>query len=544
LKLLPIAVQLQGVNGTPNRETGNPMTRLTTALASILLVSTVGAARAQTSQPITIRGLGTISFPTSTHSAAAESTFVRGVLLLHVFQYGDAAEAFRAAERLDPTMALAYWGEAMTHDHPVWDQEDVAAARAALAKYAPTAAAREAKAPTPRERLYLHAVDILFGGGPKAQRDTLYSRAMKTLLATYSTDDEARAFYALSLLGLSQGVRDVPTYLHAAAIAESVFARNPHHPGAAHYWIHGMDDPAHAAQALPAARALSAIAPNAAHAQHMTSHIFMALGMWKDVVRANENAMRVVDSMRALRAQPPTFCGHYNLWLEYGYLQRGRTDDARTLMEKCELQAVRPTADAQDPDNTLLGSAVQMWTRYILDTRDWSGDQAHWTPDFGSARYPRITWEFTRGFAAARRGDVQTARDAQRGFQRLRTQLMAAIAAKREPDPNDAEYRKRLDVLGLELDAALQLADTPADSDSAVALLRRATQIEDSMAFAFGPPYVDEPAHEMLGDVLLRHGRFTEAALEFQAALERAPGRVSATRGLERARAGTAHGTP
>lgn len=511
------------------------MTRLTAALASMQLLCTAGLARAQNAEPITIRGLGTISFPTSTHSAAAESTFVRGVLLLHVFQYDDAAAAFRAAQHLDPTMALAYWGEAMTHDHPVWDEEDVTAARAALGKLAPVPAAREAKAPTPRERMYLHAVDILFGSGPKARRDTLYARAMKSLLAAYPTDDEARAFYALSLLGLSEGVRNVPTYLHAAAIAESVLARNPHHPGAAHYWIHSMDDPAHAAQALPAARALSTIAPNAGHAQHMTSHIFMALGMWNDVVRANENAMRVVDSMRALRGQPPTFCGHYNLWLEYGYLQLGRTDDARALMERCELQASPPTRDAQDPDNTFLGSAVQMWTRYILDTRDWSGDQAHWTPDFGIARHPHITWEFTRGFAAAKRGDVTTARDAEKGFRRLRAQLLAEITAKRQPDPNDAEYRKRLDVLGLELDAALQLAGTPPDSDSAVVLLRRAAKIEDPMAFAFGPPYVDEPAHEMLGNILLGQGHVAEAAGEFRAALAHAPGRVGATRGLARA---------
>jgi len=492
----------------------------------------------QRGQPMTLAGLGTVTFPTSTHSAAAESTFVRGVLLLHVFEYDDAAEAFRTAQQLDPDMAMAYWGEAMTQDHPVWDQEDPAAARTVLAKYAATAEAREAKAPISRERGYLHAVDILFGDGPKAKRDTLYSEAMHAVLEANPDDDEARAFYALSLLGLSQGVRNVPTYLRAAAVAESVFARNPQHPGAAHYWIHGMDDPEHAADALPAARALSGIAPDAAHAQHMTSHIFMALGMWDDVVRANENATRVVNDGRAAQGRGPSFCGHYNFWLEYGYLQLGRTDDAGTLMEKCQGQASPPSADAQDPDNTLLGSAVQMWTRYVLDTQDWSGKQARWTPDFGTAQYPRATWAFTRGFAAAKRDDLPTARNALTAFQDTRAQLLADIAAKTETDPGDVEYRKRLDVLGLELEAAVRLAASPTHPDSALTLLGAATTLEDSMAFAFGPPYVDEPSHEMLGDVLLGLGRFAEAARELQAALKRAPGRVSVTRGLERARAG------
>ncbi len=492
----------------------------------------------QTAEPITIAGLGTVSFPTPTRSARAESTFVRGVLLLHVFEYDEAAAAFREAQRLDPGMALAYWGEAMTDTHPVWDQQDRAAGRAALARLAPTAAEREAKAATPRERGYLHAVDILYGDGPKARRDTLYSQAMAALLDAYPNDDEARAFYALSLLGLTQGVRHVPTYLHAAAVAESVFARNPRHPGAAHYWIHGMDDPEHAADALPAARALSDIAPDAAHAQHMTSHIFMALGMWDDVVRANENATRVVNAARRAHGRGLTSCGHYNFWLEYGYLQQGRPDDARTLTEHCQQEAHPAPGDPRDPDNSLLGSAVQMWTRYVIDTRAWSGEAVQWTPDFGDAAAPRATWEFTRGLAAAERGDAQTARASLEGFERARTRLLAEIARAAEPDPNDAEYEKRLGVLELELQAAVQLAATPADSDSAIALLRRATALEDSMAFAFGPPTVDMPSHELLGEVLLARKQFPAAVRELQAALRRTPGRVSVERALRRAQAG------
>jgi tetratricopeptide (TPR) repeat protein len=512
--------------------------RSVAALAAACLCLLPGRLAAQTPVPITIAGLGTLSFPTSTRSAQAESTFVRGVLLLHVFEYDDAAAAFRTAQKLDPGMALAYWGEAMTHTHPVWDEQDVAAARAALAKLAPTAAAREAKAATPRERGYLHAVDVLYGEGPKVRRDTLYAQAMDALRAADPKDDEARAFYALSLLGLTQGVRDVPTYLHAAAVAESIFARNPQHPGAAHYWIHGMDDPEHAADALPAARALSAIAPDAAHAQHMTSHIFMALGMWDDVVRANENAMRVVNAARHAAGRGPTYCGHYNYWLEYGYLQQGRLDDARMLMEHCQAQARPAPGDPRDPDNSSLGSAVAMWARYVIDARAWSGAVVRWTPTFGDAAAPQATWAFTRGLAAAMRGDLQAARAAEDTFERTRAHLVAEIGRAAEPDPNDAEYEKRLGVLGLELQAAIQLAGAPPDSDAAIRLLDRATALEDSMAFAFGPPDVNLPSHELLGEVLLARGQFPQAARALEAALRRTPGRVSVVRALQRARAG------
>ncbi|HEX5410147.1 MAG TPA: hypothetical protein VFW89_10290 [Gemmatimonadaceae bacterium] len=494
------------------------------------------ALTAQAAVPVTIQGLGSIAFPVVSHSSAADTQFVRGVLLLHLFEYDEAAAAFRHAERIDPAMAMAYWGEAMTYTHPVWDEQDLPAARAALAKLAPTATAREAMAVTPRERGYLRAVDILYGDGPKARRDTLYAQAMGALLAANPRDDEARAFYALSLMGLSQGVRNVPTYLHAAAIAESVYARNPRHPGAAHYWIHALDDPDHAAAALPAARALSKIAPDADHAQHMTSHIFMALGMWPDVVRANENAMRVVDAALAAHGRGPRFCGHYNFWLEYGYLELSRVDDARALMERCQRQAeaARTAAKAgqYDPDNSPMASAVTMWSRYVLDSQDWSDTVAQWTPSLAGAAAPHATWEFTRGFAAAKRGDTATSRIALAAFQQDRAQLSRNIAGEREPDPNDAEYLKRLGVLDLELQALTRFSGQSADTAAALTLLQRATVLEDSMAYAFGPPNVDKPSHELYGEVLFTMKRFAAAEHEFQMALGRAPGRELALRGL------------
>ena len=501
-----------------------------------IIAALAGTLAAQTPpRPITISGLGTVTFPVSTGSAAAESAFVKGVLLLHLFEYEEAEAQFHAAQTLDSGMALAYWGEAMTHDHPVWDEEDPAAARAALARYAPTAAQREARPPTPRERGFFHAVDLLFGDGPKARRDTLYSRAMDSLLIRYPADDEIRTFYALSLLGLSQGVRNVPTYLRAAAIAESVFARNPDHPGAAHIWIHALDDPAHAAQALPAARALATISPDAGHAQHMTSHIFMALGMWDDVVRANVNAQRVVNRELAASGAGPLRCGHSTSWLEYGYLELGRTDSARTLMTGCREKARASSGDPRDPDDSDLGSAVEMWSRYVIDTKGWSGAEIQWTPEFGaSGWWARATWEFTRGLAAAERGDSSGLRRELADFGAARAALLNEMASQPD-DPENIESRKRLDVLELELEGELRLG---ASADSGLALLRRATQIEDSMAFAFGPPDVEKPSHELLGDVLLGLGRYGEAAAEYQAALRKAPGRVTSVQGLARAKGG------
>src|SRR3989449_3847845 len=216
--------------------------------------------------------LGPIHFPTS-GAPAARASFIRGVLLLPSFEYRDAAQAFRDAQRIDARFALAYWGEALTYTHPVWNEQDRNAARAVLQRLGSSADARRALTPTPREKAYLHAVEVLYDDGSKAARDTAYSSAMERLAAAFPTDREAQVLYGVSLLGLSQGVRDVPTYLRAAAIAQRVFRDNPNHPGAAHLLIHCYDDATHAALGLSAARAYSRIAPDAPHAQHMPTHI-------------------------------------------------------------------------------------------------------------------------------------------------------------------------------------------------------------------------------------------------------------------------------
>jgi hypothetical protein len=155
------------------------------------------------------------------------------------------------------------------------------------------------KAKTPREKAYLAAGEALFGEGEKNDRDRRYALAMEQLHAKYPDDVDATCFYALALLGTSNAGRDVPTYMRAAALMEEVFERNPQHPGAAHYLIHSVDDSVHAPLGLRAAYAYAKIAPDSPHAQHMTSHIFLALGMWDETVAANERTIQLINDAAA-----------------------------------------------------------------------------------------------------------------------------------------------------------------------------------------------------------------------------------------------------
>ena len=239
--------------------------------------------------------LGSIDFPTS-GAAAAQPAFLKGVLLMHSFEYDDAKEAFVEAQQADPGFAMAYWGEAMTYNHAVWQQTAPDLARAALARLAPTAEGRLAKAATAKEKDWLASLDSLYGAGDKLARDRAYAEQLRRMHDKYPADDEVTAFYALALLGTSHGGRDVSIYMKAAALVEQVYARNPQHPGAAHYLIHAYDDPVHAPLGLRFADAYSRIAPAASHALHMPSHVYFALGMWDEASAINERSMKAADA--------------------------------------------------------------------------------------------------------------------------------------------------------------------------------------------------------------------------------------------------------
>jgi tetratricopeptide (TPR) repeat protein len=456
--------------------------------------------------------LGSIDFPNS-GTPAAQAPFLRGVLLLHSFEYEDAAKAFREAQAADSDFALAYWGEAMTYTHPLWNEQNLAAARAALERLGSTPDQRLGKAGSERERLYLRTTEALyFAESPKPKRDTLCADAFEAITRAFPADDEARAFYALWLMGLSQGVRNVPTYMRAGALAEEIYRRNPRHPGALHYIIHAFDDPVHAPLGLFAAREYSNIAVDADHAQHMTTHIFLALGMWDETIRQN-----VVAAGHDSANWKP---GHYTSWMDYGLLQEGRYDAARRHLELMRGNlAAAPTAGRQ-------GALLAMRAHYLVITGRFSDSAAQWTIDAPLAGpVPRAMDAFGLGYAALGRGDRRIAED--------RLADLKLIARRLEADTGYVGNRRIAGILGTELDALL-LAGR-GKRQQAIELLQAVSREADAFPSEFGPPDIVKPTHELLGEFLLAAGRAADAEQEFARALALAPGRSAALLGLARA---------
>ena len=468
--------------------------------------------------------LGQIEFPTSGRPEAHQH-FLRGVLFLHSFEYQEARAEFQKAEESDPEFAMAYWGEAMTYNHPVWQEYNFEAGKAALNRLAPTPETRLTKAPTAREKGYLGAVEILYSKNDKKSRDFAYAEAMRRLTEHYPEDLEAASLYALALLGTCHQGRHIPTYMKAAAIAEEVFAKNSKHPGAAHYLIHSYDDPVHAPLGLRAARVYAKLAPAAVHAQHMPSHIFLALGMWGDVVESNEA------SWAAARQRGGG--GYHSLyWLQYGYLQQGRYRDALKLLKIMEEDVEK---------RKLRGSKwhlASMRATYLIETQQWDHETAHVSIDRSGVTEVSAPARdlFAVGLAGVRRGDRAAAKKAWSDLEALHERASGSLG-----EQNDSDWYTQVrpsalraaEIMAIELKALIRLSE--AETVKSVELLKEATAGEDSMSFEFGPPIVVKPPHELLGEVLLELSRPQEARKHFEQALVRAPKRSLSLLGLARA---------
>ena len=492
--------------------------------------------------------LGRISFPNS-GSPAAQAPFIRGVLLLHSFEYDDAIAAFREAQQVDPGFALAYWGEAMCYNQPLWYNENVDKARQALGRLAADAAARQAKAPTAREKGYFDAVERMFGnvrgasagssirgGGPglsdaKASRNRAYAERMAELSRQFPNDDEAAAFYALALLGArAETDRDTSVMQKAGAIALAVLKRNPQHPGAAHYALHAFDDGEHAAMGLEAARTYARIAPASSHARHMPSHVFLPLGMWDDAAASDESSFAVsVDRVKRLGLSMAQADFHSLGWLQYEYLQQGRFAKAREAMTTVEdALAARDSVRRQTPMHqhveseigrgygpmSLKGELASMRARLVLESGRWEEMK-------GRSSFDNVDELFALGIASVKLGDEARAEAV---FDQLQQARVAA------PDPDN----KRLaSIMSGELAGLIQLAR--GQKTEAMQTLTGAARAESQLPRPIARPYPVKPAVEVYAEALLLSGNAGEAVRQFQASLARTPRRAASLIGLARA---------
>ena len=502
------------------------------AYGFVLMVGMVSVgAQAPRKEAVPQNPLGAITFP-ATGNPKAHAAFIRGVLWLHSFGYEEAIDAFRTAQVIDPIFVMAYWGEAMSFNQPLWFGEEPDKARAALGKLGPSPAERATKAKTVREQMYLAAIEALYGTGAKAARDLAFATAMTALAGRFPQDDEAQAFYALSLLAtLPRGDQAVPLRERAGAIAEGVFKRNPRHPGAPHYILHAYDHPALAARALPAARAYAKIAPAASHALHMPAHAFVQLGLWQEAAASDEASWEASIAWQKRRGASIALRDFHSLsWLQYEWTQQGRFDKSiGALMQVMEaLKVVKDGGEVGGhhySDSEIgRGSGLMalrndhgsMRARHVIESERWVDMK-------NQMSFDNVDELFALGMSAARTGDVAKAKT-------CLDLLQKADAAGQDPG-----LREQAAIMVEEMRALIAMAGgRPIE---AIAAMERATVLQGRMPKPIGRPYPVKGADELLGEILLQAGRAKEAVSWFERALVRTPNRSRAVLGLARAAA-------
>jgi len=465
--------------------------------------------------------------------------FDRALALLHNFWYARSLEYFNRVIKKDPECAMAYWGAAMTYNHPFWDPpsqaDEVAAWRIVLRGLS-------AKKASARERLYLAAVAALYKdarAGTKSARDEKYRDAMASVYAKYP-DDETKLFYGLSILGaVPEGSKGFEPQDQAAKLFEQVYAHHPDHPGALHYLIHAYDDPVHAQLGLDAARAYAKAAAAVPHALHMPSHIFTRLGYWEESAATNLNGWNASEADVKRAHESGAYRDFHNLsYLEYAYIQLGRYRDAEhtvdiiaaqynalpdknTTPDTPELQSrhVRGRTIYAVPDRVVYGY-FDMLVRLLVESGRW--DEASNIPlPVTSRDFEAVKLQWKAKAAAVRRDPVAA---------RAAAMKLDSLAQ----EPGQHPFAKQ--IINLQAKAAeASAAEAADDFDRAVAKLKDAVAIEDSIDDLPQPPYPVIPANELCGNLLLELNRPAEAWTYFQKALKRTPNRPRVILGLARA---------
>jgi tetratricopeptide (TPR) repeat protein len=474
--------------------------------------------------------LGRVNFNISCNRQA-QAQFNHAVAWLHSFEYEEAEKAFTEVTVMDPQCGMGYWGVAMSNYHPLWappTPPELKKGWSAVEK------AKSVPARTPREQAYIAAMETFYKDYENLDhrsRTFAYSDAMKWVHQLNPSDHEAGVFYALTLIatGTMSPDKSYARQKEAAQILNRILAREPQHPGVAHYLIHSYDYPALAELALPAARGYAKIAPASAHAQHMPSHIFIRLGLWQEAIGSNQDAEAAAKSFAVRNHMSGAWDEqlHAMDYLAYAFLQRAQDKHAAEILDELtRLRKVEP------PTFKVAYAYTAIPARYALERRQWSEAAKLTLPagELGELLLNRFPWakghlHFARAIGAARSGDTIAAR--------REVDELAAIRQKLVEVKGDYDWAKQVDIQRLIASAWVDYAE--GKHDEALKLARSAADLDDATEKHPVTPGSILPAREQLGELLLELKQPAAALQEFETSFHSTPNRFNGLYGAARA---------
>ena len=472
-------------------------------------------------------GLGDINHPVSTNNPEAQKFFNQGLAFVYAFNHAEAIKSFKQAAKLDPQLAMAYWGVALAlgsnYNVPA-DGPSLVEAYNNLQKaieFAPKA--------SEHDRAYINALSKRYSSDISADKHKLevdYKNAMGELSRNYPDDLDAATLYAESMMNLRpwhlwtlDGKPEENT-LEIVSVLESVLRRNPNHSGANHYYIHAVEASTNAERALPSADRLGQVAPNAGHLVHMPSHVYIRTGDYYKAAKANVDAIAVDRDYMAKSGNnglyPAMYYNHNVHFLAAASAMNGRYADS--IKSARELEAnVKPVVKAMPMLEMFLPYPFVSMTRF----GKWDEILKEPKPD-PSLKIVTGFYHFARGSAYAGTKQVANAE----------TELAALKAVDKTLGEARLFNNAAVDVMKVaELELEGKIALARGDKKAGVDLLTQAVAAEDATQYA-EPADWDLPVREVLGGALLASGDYAAAEKVFRAEILRRPRNGRALFGL------------
>jgi tetratricopeptide (TPR) repeat protein len=475
--------------------------------------------------------LGTLHVPITTSSARAQAFFDQGMRLAFSFNHAEAARAFRAAQQLDPGCAMCYWGEALVLGPNINAPMFPAAVTPAAA--AAANAVKHARRATPVEQALVEAVARRYVAAPPADRaplDKTYADAMADAARAFPNNDTVQVLFAESLMDLSPwdyweagGTRPKNRTADIVDALERVLERNPTHPGAAHYYIHAVEASSHPEKALPYARMLAQQIPGAGHVVHMPSHIYYRVGMYKEALQANLDAIAVDERyFRRSPSDPVYRSAYYPHNIHFVMVSALMGGDGPTALQAAakldqsiDAGLLREFGGLQPVKAAPYFSHVQFSSPAVLVA----------LPDPGAEFVlVKAMWHYARAIGYIRTGALAEGRK--------EIEALGTIERSANFKPiTDSGVPAREIVQTARTVASARLAEARGDLPAAIQAWQEAVALQDALPY-MEPPYWYYPVRQSLGAALLRAGRLDAAEQAFRTSLARTPSNGWALRGL------------
>ncbi|WP_250434476.1 tetratricopeptide repeat protein [Hanstruepera flava] len=454
--------------------------------------------------------LGSHSFKVSTNDNMAQQFFNQGLRLTYAFNHAEAHRSFMEASRIDPNLAIAFWGQAYTLgpniNDPFPDDERKTKYNEAIAKaikLAPNASARE--------QALIHALSFRYSTDLEndvSELNLSYMEAMEKVAKDYSEDSDILTLYAASVMNTvpwnywdNEG-NPSPNIPEAKLALEKAISINPDSPGAHHYYIHMVELPK-PDLAVPSAEKLGTLMPAAGHLVHMPSHIYIRVGRYKDAVSANQKAILAdEDYISQCYSQGMYPLGYYPHNIHFLWSAASLLGDSETAIDAAKKTAEKVPVGEMEELHFLQNFAATPLLAYTRFGK-WNDILTFPKPN-DSIKHLKLIWHYSRGIAFTRKNNSKEAKE----------ELDAIEALINDPEMENIlasgfDTGTTIAKLAYEVVAG-EIAALEGDLNLAIEHLEKAVEMEDNLIYN-EPSAWHIPPRQNLGAVLLKAGKFQQA---------------------------------